>query len=112
MSSTDSTRHNIAKKIAQFIRDNELANIHGGDVTLRKEKRTYYYTSFSRPLYLDGGVAVYSEKFVRITWSTSYRSMPSHASVILTADKAIDFIRLAFVEFEFEAAKEMMNDHR
>ncbi len=108
MNTERSSRHQIAEKFAELIIENGLTSIHGGEVSLRKGKRSYYHTSFSRPMYLDGSVDVYSEKFVRISWSTSYRPLDSYASVVLDAETAMKFIKLAFIDLNFTEAKELL----
>jgi len=50
-------------------------------------------------------VRYYGDKFVQVTWQTAIRAMPQNGAAVFTsADDAMEFVRLAFVEFDTDAA--------
>jgi hypothetical protein len=95
-----SERREIAERLAQFIRDNNLANPFGGDVENSKDKR-HYAVLFSVPAILDGIIRVYSPKFIAINCQGR---LCNHDAVYDSEANATEFMRLAFVASKFDAA--------
>lgn len=95
-----SARHDLADRFAQWVRDNGLATVWGGDVSLSSNKRCYTI-GFDRPRTLDGTISVYSPKFIQVRYEGAY-GRDSH--VFTSEANAMEFMRLAFVEFDMEAA--------
>jgi hypothetical protein len=93
-----SERSQIAEQIAQFIRDNNLTNPFGGDVS---KMDRYYSVLFSRPATLDGLVRVYSPSFILIEFSGKYGR---EQRVYVGSENAIQYIKLRFVDFDETAA--------
>ena len=97
-----SVRQELAERIADFVNDNNLNSPYGGDVS-RDNK--FYSILFAYPRTLDGVIHVYSPKFIQVKYQTGYRALPRVDSRVFTSEKdALDFMRLAFVEFNFDAA--------
>jgi hypothetical protein len=98
-----SARQQIAERLAEFVSHNRMAEIFGGDVTLSKDKR-YYNVLFSRARTLDGGIRVYSPKFIQIGWQTMYQTVGARGSVVVeSVDAAEQWLKAAFVDFDEDA---------
>ena len=101
-----SDRQALAERVAAYIVANELNRPFGGDVSLyRGGKVPCYVTAFSQPRVLDGTVSIFAPNFIQVRFNTSYRALPASDSRVFTSEQAaLDFLRLAFVERNFEAA--------
>lgn len=97
-----SERQQIAQRFAVFIVENHLANPFGGDVSQSSDKK-YYGVLFSRPRLLDGFVRVYSPKFILVEMTGPAARLGS-SRVFESEKDATDFLRLAFVEYDMDAA--------
>ena len=95
-----SERSEIAGRLAQFICDNNLANPFGGDVEQSQDKR-YYGVLFSVPRLLDGFLRVYSPKYILIQCQGP---LCQNDAVYLSEADALQFMKLAFVDHDLEAA--------
>lgn len=96
-----SKRSELAEHMAEYVRDNNLDLVFGGDVSRTSDRRGYVVL-FSRPRTLDGSITIYSEKFILIRFAG-----PAYGSDGLVFDSesnALKFMELAFVECDFEAA--------
>jgi len=99
-----SPREEIANRIAAFIRQENLCNPYGGDVTLSADRRSRS-VAFSKPANLDGHVDIYSPNFILISYRTRYHGLPHTDRRIFATEKdAVEFLRLAFVEYKFDEA--------
>jgi hypothetical protein len=97
-----SQRSELAREIAAFVADNGLAQVYGGD---SEAKGRYYSILFSKCRTLDGVIHFYGPKFILVKYQTAFRDLPRNDSRVFTSIKnALDFLRLAFVELDFEAA--------
>jgi len=100
-----SERQLACERLATFIRENNLAQVYGGDVSLQRLPRPHYTTAFSICRVLDGSIELYSPTFICVKWLTQFRDMPHDSKrVFLTVDTALEFLRLAFVEHKFAEA--------
>lgn len=106
MDKPKSERNLIADRIAQFVIENQMTTPYGGDVSLSKVGgRPHYALAFSQPRHLDGTVQVFSPNFIAVRYITGIRALPHEDSrVFLSEADAINFLRMAFVEREFEVA--------
>ena len=102
-----SERNLIADRIGEFIIENSLCQVYGGDVTLYKGGgRPCYVVAFSKPRTLDGTVSVFAPNFINVRYITAIRALPHEDSVVFTSEAdAINFLRLAFVEGKYEEAQ-------
>ena len=100
-----SERALLAQRLATFLIENDLCQVYGGDVSLVKVPRPHYTVAFSKRATLDASISVYSPTFIVVEWMTQNRTMP-HEGKRLFASEALarDFVRLAFVEHNTEAA--------
>jgi len=99
-----SAREQLAMRISDFVRDNNLAGVYGGDVTLAASKR-YYGILIDRPRNMDGIVKVFSPKFIQVIYQTRYLSLPTSDSRVFTSERdAINFLKFAFVDLDFDKA--------
>lgn len=97
-----SARSDAAQQISEKLYDFELNEVYGINVGF--EGRSYHI-SFCKARILDGVVRYFGDKFVQVTWQTGIRSMPQHGNAVFTsAEAALEFIRLAFVEYDTDAA--------
>lgn len=101
-----SERQLLCERIAEFLRTNDLCTPYGGDVSLFKgQGRPRYTVAFSKPRILDGTVEVYSPTYVLVRWITAVRALPHADGYVFESEQtAQDFLRLAFVEHDFDAA--------
>jgi hypothetical protein len=97
-----SSRQEAAQRISKFICDNDLTDPYGGDIV---KVGNHYSISFSQFARLDGVVEIYSSKFIRVIYVTSYRAMPQRGGLVFETEvAALDFLNKAFVQHDFEAA--------
>ena len=97
-----SARQELAERIADFIRTNNLTTPYGGDVL---KSGNHYTILFSYPRNLDGVVNVYGPKFVQVTFQTAYRDLPRIGNYVFESEaNAVDFIDKAFVMLDFDRA--------
>jgi hypothetical protein len=94
----------VADAISDFITQNHLNNPFGGTITRSGDKR-YYLIDFSRPAYLDGLVRVYSPTYVMISSRGRLAPRGDDTRIFASLDYALDFLRLAFVEFKQDQAE-------
>ncbi len=103
-----SQRQEIADRIAKFVQANDLAQVFGGDVTQERNAGRagrHCLILISRRATLDGVVRVFSPGRIYI-----YTKGPLGfgASSFSSADKAIEFLRVAFVEGDRDAAHKLV----
>lgn len=103
MTDQPSERRLLADRIAKFIIDNRLNNPFGGDVDQSSEKGRPYSILFSVPRLLDGLVRVYGPKFILVQMQGPLVHGATDM-VFESEQNALDFLRLAFVEHNQEAA--------
>lgn len=97
-----SQRSELATEIAAYVADNGLAEVYGGDVV---KNGRYYTILFSKCRTLDGAINFYGPKFVLVKYQTAFQDLPRNDNRVFTSIKdALNFLRLAFVELDFEAA--------
>ena len=95
-----SARAIAADAIADKLREYGLDEVYGVDVAKRGR---YYAITFCTARTLDGVVNYYGPKFVQVKFQCSY-GIGGGSYVYTSADDALKFIKLAFVDFDFEAA--------
>lgn len=97
----------IANKISDFVRSNNMSTPYGGEPHHdTNRKGSPYVVLISQKENLDGIIFVYSDKFILINTTTSYRHLPAHDSrVFESMDNALDFLKKAFVDFSADALK-------
>jgi len=96
-----SERAELAQRIASFICNSDLAQVFGGDAAKVNPagKRPYYSVGFSKRCNLDGTVAVYGPRFIRIDWETRFHHLPRRGGLVFESETdALKFLRLAFVD--------------
>lgn len=97
-----SARSEAADQIAVKLTDLGLNEVYGCITGLRGR---FYDITFCKSSVTDGSIHYYSEKFVQVKWQTASRSMPRNGSAVFdTVDNALDFVRLAFAEYDTDAA--------
>ncbi len=98
-----SERKDIAYRIAEKIIDWKLTNPFGGDVTQSSDRKGKpYRIAFSYPRLLDGMVSVYGPRFIQV--QTMGPLGRDRGGVFTSETDALEFIRLAFVALDEEAA--------
>lgn len=97
-----SARQELAQRIADFIRTNNLTTPYGGDVA---KHGNHYTVLFSYPRNVDGAVNVYGPKFIQVTWMTQYRDLTRQGNRVFESESnAVDFIDKAFITLDFDRA--------
>jgi hypothetical protein len=86
---TPSAREQLAERFAAFVRENDLCQVFGGDVTRSKDRRAYCVL-FSRRRTLDGLIQVYSPTFILVETSRLGREKFDSEA------KAIDYLKRNF----------------
>ena len=100
-----SPRHQIAEDIAKYIRENNLASPYGGTAYLATlNNKKYYAIGFSYPRAIDGEIAVYSPKFIQVTYQFGVRK---GNPVFESKTTALKFIKEAFIEVNWEKANKV-----
>jgi hypothetical protein len=108
MNKPPSDRQQLAQRFAEWLHAADMCSPYGGDVSLQRIGRPHYNVLFSKPAVLDGGLAVYSPKFIVIEWITQFRAMPREGRRVFETElDARDFLQLAFVEHEFTLAMDV-----
>ena len=104
-----SGRKEIAEAIAAFIRENDLAQVFGGDVDLANNfsrPGKHYSVLLSRRSTLDGVVRVFSPARIHVM---TKGPLGFGSTTFTSGEQAIEFLRLAFVEFDRAAAHKFIN---
>jgi len=99
-----SPRALLAERIAAFVRDNDLAQVFGGESDLDKNKdgRRYRSVDFSLARTLDGTVRIYSPRFIQILSAGPHGT----GSEVFTSEAdALAFMQARWVDFDHEAAE-------
>jgi hypothetical protein len=96
-----SERTEVAERIMQFARDNDI-DFFGGEVSQSSDKR-YYGFLIGKPRTLDGFVRVYSPKYILIQLQGPL-AHGGYDAVYQSEADAIEFLRLLCVEYDAEAA--------
>lgn len=99
-----SPRALIAEAIADFISQNHLNSPFGGTVTRSGDKR-HYKVDFSLPANLDGLVRVFSPTYIMVITAGRLAPNGDDSRIFDSLDIALDFLRLAFVEFKRNEAE-------
>jgi hypothetical protein len=101
-----SERNEVANRIAAKISEWNLCEVYGGDVKQDTERKGKpYIVGFSTRRFVDGEVSVFSPNFIHVKYETGIRELPHRDNIVFGSEnKALDFIRLAFVESKFEEA--------
>jgi hypothetical protein len=119
-----SERHDIALDLAQWIseqtteRVNTMTNEryegkafngpYGGYEGRADKKGKPHTVLFSIARYLDGVIYVYGKSFILVSYQTSFRDLPREDNrVFESVDDAKEFLKLAFVENDAQAALEI-----
>ena len=100
-----SERADLAERFAAFVRSAKLTNPFGGDVN-RSEDKKYYAVLFSYPRLLDGLARIYGPKFILL----EMQGPMVHGNdrfIFDSMDNALAFMRLAFVDHNWDAALEV-----
>lgn len=107
-----SKRSELAKRLADFINENNLAQVLGGDVTQDDNRKGKpYVIMFSKLRNLDGVVTVFSEKFIHVKYRTRYGNVPQDGSYVFESEEnVVKFLRLAFIELDDKAMEVPMKD--
>jgi hypothetical protein len=97
-----SARSEAADQIAIKLTDLGLNEVYGCIAGLRGR---FYDITFCKARVTDGSIHYYSDKFVQVKWQTAYRDMQRNGSAVFeSVDNALDFVRLAFAEYDVDAA--------
>lgn len=97
-----SDRQLLAEEIYQFVLDNDLDQVFGSGPRQSGDKK-YYAMTLSLPRTLDGEIKVYSPKFIQVRAAGPLAQAGSNR-VFESKQNVLDYLRLAFVEFNFDAA--------
>ena len=101
-----SERERITELVSDFVFCNQLATVYSG-TDISKDKK-YRYVLISKPRVLDGEVRVYGPKFIYVSYKTAYRDLPhTDRRVFGSVDDALNFLKLAFLDFKFDEAMEV-----
>jgi len=99
-----SARSLIAQRLAELVHDKDMVQIYGGEVRQISGKGKPYEVAFSRARVLDGGISVYSEKFIQVRYQTAYRAMPHQDSRVFLSEKDATEFLTALADLDFEKA--------
>lgn len=99
-----SPRALIAEALADFITENHLNSPFGGTVTRSGDKR-HYLIDFSLPANLDGLIRVFSPTYIMISSRGRLAPNGDDTRIFASLQTALDFLRLAFVEFNRNEAE-------
>ncbi len=100
-----SARSEAAEQIAVKLGDLGLNEVYGCNVGFHGR---CYQISFCKARVTDGTISYYGPKFVQVKWQTASRSMPQHGNAVFDKiENALDFVRLAFAEYDTDAAFEI-----
>ena len=100
-----SARSEAANAIAEKLVELGLDEVYGCDVGF--QGRSYQIT-FCKARITDGCINYYGTKFVQVKWQTASRSMQRNGSAVFeSVENALDFVRLAFAEYNTDAAFEI-----
>lgn len=78
--------------------------------TGEKASRPARSTDMSVPRVLDGQINIFGPKFIQVKYETAYQGLPRRGSFVFNSvEKAMLFVKLAFVDLDFDAA--MKVDH-
>lgn len=94
------SREVVATAIADQLKTFGLDEVYGVDVGKRGR---YYAITFCTARTLDGVINYYGPKFVQVKFQCSY-GIGSGSYVYTSVENALDFIKKAFVDLDFEAA--------
>jgi hypothetical protein len=98
-------RTDITDQFEEFLTDNGLDDAYG---IVRTEGSKFHGLTFCKARNLDGSVRVYGPKFILVEYRTRYGDLPNHERVVFeSVENAMDFIRLAFVEYKFDEAMDV-----
>ena len=100
MSEHVSERRAIAERIADFVCDNELAQIFGGDVN---GSGRFYSIGLSVARYLDGEVRVYSPRFILVRLAGAMVGGEG-SGVYTSVEDALAYLQALLVDHDEEAA--------
>lgn len=96
------SRTDLADSIAAFLSEQGLSEVYGSDPISQGK---FISIPFCKARTIDGEVRLYSAKFVYVGFQTAYRNLPRRDNLVFTSvEDAFEFIRLAFVEHDDEAA--------
>ena len=100
-----SARMQASEQIAEKLAELGLNEVYGCNVSLQGRR---YEISFCKARVTDGVVCYFGPKFIQVKWQTASRSMQRNGSAVFeSVDNALDFIRLAFAEYDADAAFEI-----
>jgi len=86
-----SKRRALAERLATKIQGLKLTNPYGGDVCQdAQSKGKPYNIAFSSPRYLDGGIAVYGERFILMLFESPGQGR--HSFVLETEQNAVKML--------------------
>ena len=93
-----SLRHRLADQVAEWVRNEDLAQRNGGLVE-RDEKRRYYRVRFSVFQSVAGSVFIFSATYISVSWSAMAAGvLPTGQRLFASWEEAQVFLSLAFKE--------------
>lgn len=107
-----SKRSELAQRLADFVNENSLAEVLGGDVNQDDNRKGKpYVIVFSKRANLDGVITVFGEKFIHVKYRSRYGNVPHDGCHVFESEDNIrEFLRLAFVEFSDKAMEVPMKE--
>ena len=100
------SREVVATAIADQLITMGLNQVYGVNVSKSTYRSGHWSITFCTARTLDGVVNYYGPKFVQVKFQTAYRALPRNGNRVYTSvEDALKFIRLAFVDFNFDAAE-------
>lgn len=99
-----SPREMVAREMAETIIELGLTKPLGGEVQ-KAETNRFWFVLFSLPANLDGQVTVFSDQYIRVTWTTRFQDLPHEGKMQFdNVEFAKMFMRLAFVQHKGDEA--------
>lgn len=79
-----SPREQVAQDICAYLVFADLSQVYAGGYSKLTDKKgkSYYSIPFCRARTVDGIIKVYSERWIAVSWVTSYRNLPPRTNTV------------------------------
>lgn len=98
-----SARSQASQQILDFLADNGLCNVLGGENGYGPGKK-YRFILFDKPATLDGEVRVYGPKFIQILSVGPLGDGEGNLQVFESVEHALAYMKARWVDFDHKAA--------
>jgi len=96
-------RRELTARLETFLNDSGLNEVYGVIPNYEGKIKTL---TFCKARTLDGQINIYGLNFIQVTYKTAIRALPQEDSRIFESERnAIDFLKAAFVDFDYELAE-------